>query len=223
MELTPLNRRKFLKLGGLTLGAAVLGATGLTSGCKTQPDTTIEWIDTSYGESPMSNGKILVTYATKTGSTVGVADAIGKKLAENGDIVDVKPVKDVKDLSGYRAVVIGSAINGGQWLPEAVKFVQDHAVELKKMPTAMFMVCLMALKEDEQSKAFVAEFLKDVRALVKPVSEGRFTGAYLPAKYDLFTRIGMVFFAGYLKIKPGDFRNWTAINDWAGQLRPQLN
>jgi len=217
-----MNRRKFLQTAGLTVGAALLGSSGLTAGCLPAPEATvIDTIDITYGANPM-NGKILVVYATKSGSTVGVADAIGKKLAENGASVDVKPFTAVSDLSAYRAVVIGSAVNSGQWLPEAVKFVSDHAAELKKVPTAFFLVCLMALKQDDQSKSFVNDFLKDVRSIVKPVAEGHFTGAYLPQKYDLFTRIGMTFFAGYLKIKPGDYRNWDEINSWAATTQPLL-
>jgi len=54
--------------------------------------------------------KILVTYASRTGWTVDVAEAIGKTLSENGASVDVLPMLDVKDISGYRAVVAGSAI-----------------------------------------------------------------------------------------------------------------
>ena len=61
--------------------------------------------------------KILVTYATCTGSTVGVAEAIGKTLAEQGLIVDVLPMQAVKDLSAYQAVVAGSAIQDKRWLP----------------------------------------------------------------------------------------------------------
>jgi hypothetical protein len=52
----------------------------------------------------MSN-KILVTYATCTGSTAGVAEAIGKTLAEDGTPVDVLPMLEVRDLAPYRGVV----------------------------------------------------------------------------------------------------------------------
>ncbi len=144
-------------------------------------------------------------------------------MAESGNIVDVRPVKDVKDLASYRAVVIGSAIHGGLWLPEAVKFVEDNKQTLKKMPTAFFLVCLMTLKDDEQSRTFVGDYLKDMRAVISPVSEGRFTGAYLPEKYDFWTRISMKFFVGYLKIKPGDYRSWEAVNAWAEKTQPLLN
>jgi menaquinone-dependent protoporphyrinogen oxidase len=124
----------------------------------------------------MSN-KILVTYATCTGSTVGVAEAIGKILSEGGLTVDVLPMKEVKDLTQYRAVVAGSAIQGKQWLPEAVDFVRANRAELSRKPFAAFLVCMtLAMKNGENYRPFVVEFLAPVRALVKPVSEGLFAG-----------------------------------------------
>lgn len=70
--------------------------------------------------------KNLVTYATRTGSTVGVAEAIAETLREHGAQVDVIPMQDVTDVTSYQAVVAGSAIQNRQWLPEANKFVQTH-------------------------------------------------------------------------------------------------
>jgi len=60
----------------------------------------------------MSN-KILVAYASRTGSTAEVAKAIGNTLAESGAQVDVLPMQDIKDLAPYQAVVAGCAIRGG--------------------------------------------------------------------------------------------------------------
>jgi menaquinone-dependent protoporphyrinogen oxidase len=71
----------------------------------------------------MSN-QILVAYASRAGSTAGVAEAIGQTLAESGAQVEVRPMQDVEDLAPYRAVVAGSAIQGGKWLPEAMQFMQ---------------------------------------------------------------------------------------------------
>ncbi len=84
------------------------------------------------------NDKILVTYASRTGSTAGVAEAIGKTLAESGVRVDVLPMQEVTDLAPYRAVVAGSAIQGAQWLPEALDFVRAHRAALARSPSPPF-------------------------------------------------------------------------------------
>jgi menaquinone-dependent protoporphyrinogen oxidase len=86
--------------------------------------------------------KILVTYASRGGTTTGVAEAIGKTLAESGAEVEVRPMAEVTDLSPYGAVVAGSAIQGGQWLPEAMQFVRGHQAELSSKPFAAFLVCM---------------------------------------------------------------------------------
>jgi menaquinone-dependent protoporphyrinogen oxidase len=89
----------------------------------------------------MSN-KILVAYASRAGSTAGVAEAIGQTLTESGAQVEVRPMQDIKDLAPYRAVVAGSAIQGGRWLPEAMQFMQTHRAALAQKPFAAFLVCM---------------------------------------------------------------------------------
>src|SRR5512136_1449089 len=122
------------------------------------------------GEPAMSN-QILVTYASQTGSTAGVAQAIGKTLAESGMQVDVRPMQDVHDLAPYRAVVAGSAIHGKLWLPEAMQFMQVHQAALARKPFAAFLVCMtLAMPGADKYREHVAGFMQPVRALVRPVS-----------------------------------------------------
>lgn len=167
--------------------------------------------------------KILVTYASQTGSTAGVAEAIGKTLGEGGASVDVLPMKDVRDLAPYRAVVAGSAIHGGQWLPEAMQFVRAHQSDLQVKPFAAFLVCMTLAMPKGQYREHVATWLDPVRALVKPVSEGLFAGA-------LDTK-AISSFGDRLKFRlsvilgvwaEGDHRDWNAIRAWAASLRPLL-
>jgi menaquinone-dependent protoporphyrinogen oxidase len=171
----------------------------------------------------MSN-KILVTYATCTGSTVGVAEAIGKTLSEGGLTVDVLPMKEVKDLTQYRAVVAGSAIQGKQWLPEAVDFIRANRAELSRKPFAAFLVCMtLAMKNGENYRPFVVEFLAPVRALVRPVSEGQFAGVLNISKAPSFSerikfRLSILFGVW----TEGDHRDWKAIRSWAESLAPRL-
>ena len=170
-------------------------------------------------------GKILVTYASRTGWTVGVADAIGKVLSENGQTVDVLPMREVKDLSGYKAIVAGSGINGGAWLPEGMDFLRAHQGELRKKPFAAFLVCMtLAMKNGQQYRSHVATWLDPVRSVVHPVSEGLFAGGLevrrVPSASERIKFRLSVLFGAW---KEGDHRDWEAINSWSSQLKPLLS
>jgi len=175
------------------------------------------------GETTMSN-TILVTYASRGGSTTGVAEAIGKTLTESGAQVEVRPMQDVTDLAPYRAVVAGSAIQGKQWLPEAMQFVQTHQAALTQKPFAAFLVCVtLTMKNADKYRQFVADFMQPVRALVQPVSEGLFAGVLDIGKIPSFGdrlkfRLSVVFGVW----SEGDHRDWKAIRAWAESIRPLL-
>ena len=171
----------------------------------------------------MSN-TILVTYASRAGSTAEIAETIGKTLCEGGAQVDVMPMNVVMDLSTYRAVVAGSAIRGSKWLPEAIQFTQTHQSTLNQRPFAMFTVCItLAMKNAENYRAGVADWVAPVRAIVKPLDEGFFAGILdfkkLPFNWDtLMLRLTVA-----LGIFPrGDHRDWNAIRTWAKGLSSTL-
>jgi menaquinone-dependent protoporphyrinogen oxidase len=168
--------------------------------------------------------KILVAYATCTGSTIGVAEAIGKTLTEGGLLVDVLPLKDIQDITPYQAVVAGSAIQSRQWLPEAFRFVETHKLALAQKPFAVFLVCMtLAMKNANQYRGSVSDFLQPVRALVKPVSEGLFAGALdikkVPSASDRFKFRLSVLLGVWSE---GDHRDWNAIRTWAESIQPLL-
>jgi menaquinone-dependent protoporphyrinogen oxidase len=169
------------------------------------------------------NKSILVTYATKTGSTAGVAEAIGKTLAASGATVDVRPVKSVTDVSSYHAVVIGSAINGGEWLPEAMQFLRTQQAALRQKRVATFLVCMTLAMSNEKYREHVASWMEPMRALVRPVSEGLFAGALDISKIPSFGdrlkfRLSVVFGVW----SEGDHRDWNAIRAWSEKLAPLL-
>lgn len=72
---------------------------------------------------------VLVTAATKNGSTGAIAQAIGTALTERGVPTVVMPPDEVRDIGEYDAVVLGSAVCSGHWLPAATALVErcSHA------------------------------------------------------------------------------------------------
>jgi menaquinone-dependent protoporphyrinogen oxidase len=170
------------------------------------------------------NKRILVTYASRSGSTAEIAEAIRKTLNQNSTQVDLLPMQDVKDLSQYDAVVAGSAIRGSKWLPEAMDFIRSHQAALLKKPVATFTVCIMlAMSNSNQYRQTVAGWVEPVRVQVRPVSEGLFAGRLdstkLPLTFDTL-KLQLVVALGIFP--KTDRRDWNAIQTWAENLSPLL-
>ena len=169
--------------------------------------------------------KILVTYTSRTGWTVGVAEAIASTLTQSGFLVDTLPMADAKELSAYDAVVAGSGINGAAWRPEAMQWVRDHQAELKRKPFAAFLVCMtLAMRNGERYRGNVSAWLDPVSALVRPVSKGLFAGGLDIRKVPTFKdRLGFRLSVLFGVWKEGDHRDWNAIRKWAMDLKPLLS
>ncbi len=67
--------------------------------------------------------RVLVAFASKMGSNAEIAIVIGGVLSEAGMEVDVSPARVVRDLDGYDAVVLGSALYAAHWQRDAHRFV----------------------------------------------------------------------------------------------------
>lgn len=160
----------------------------------------------------------MVAYATRAGSTGEVAEAIGEALGDAGSEVDVRLAKDGADVSPYQAVVLGSAIRVGKWLPEAVKFVEAHREALEQVPVAFFTVCMTMKDPTEENCLEVEGYTDPVREMVQPVDEGFFAGALDASKLSFVARLAMK----AMKAPEGNFRDWEAIRAWVANVRPLL-
>jgi menaquinone-dependent protoporphyrinogen oxidase len=220
MKDNSITRRKFLKTSGVVISSVVLAGSGLTLLDDHEPVDPFPIY--SIGDQNMSK-RILVTYASRTGSTAGVAEVIGQTLSNPETRVDIFPITEVKDLSPYNAVVAGSAIQGGEWLPEALDFVREHRSEFSRIPFAAFIVCMtLAMKKGDYGDQ-VKTWLNPVRTLVKPAREGFFAGSLDIAKIPSFAdrmKFRLSVMAGVWS--EGDHRDWHAIRTWAEDLTSVL-
>jgi menaquinone-dependent protoporphyrinogen oxidase len=153
---------------------------------------------------------ILVTYATRYGSTEEVADTIARTLREGGLKVDLQSMEEAGTLDNYSAVVLGAAIYNAKWHPEAHRFLSRHQDALSQRPVAIFALGPLSTSSAamRRSRRQLDKELKKYRWL-KPVALEMFAGKIDPSKLGVFAR---------LVTPASDHRDWAAIRAWANAL-----
>ncbi len=159
---------------------------------------------------------VLVAYASKHGSTQGIAERIAGKLRQMGKQVDVQPVDTVKNPGSYEAYVIGSAIYFGSWMKEATEFVHQNKTTLAGRPVWLFSVGPLGVDfmDDEQQPKEKAEF----QETIKPRDHRVFFGALDHNKLTFTERM----MTKAVRAPEGDYRNWEAIDTWAESIARDL-
>jgi menaquinone-dependent protoporphyrinogen oxidase len=207
-----ISRRDFFKVAGITMAAASLTCSGLGYAASQSPKVVIP--ETRFGKENSMDKKILITFATRAGSTADVAAAMGESLGARGFCVDVKAVKEKPLLAGYQAAILGSAIRMGNWLPEAVDFIEANQQELNQMPVALFTVHMLNSGEDETSRANRLAYLDKIRPLLNQAEE-----VYFEGKMD-FSRLSLVdrLISKMVKAVEADKRDWEKIRNWVPEM-----
>jgi len=157
---------------------------------------------------------ILVAYATKYGSTREVAEAIAHALSEQGNEVEVRPAREVKDLTGYSAVVLGGALYYFMWHRDAKRFLSRHRKALSSLPIALFALGPFNDTEEEMAsaRAPVDRYLAKAEWL-KPASVAIFGGKLDPTLLRFPENNPAM-----RNMPPSDARDWNAIRSWADGL-----
>jgi menaquinone-dependent protoporphyrinogen IX oxidase len=187
--------------------------------------------------------KILVTYATNSGSTFEVAKTIMEELQRSDAQVELLPIPKVTELASYSAVVLGAPMILG-WHRLALKFLQKNKKALATKPLAIFVTCMSLTKTGEtnvrgvpvsvdanlpkppknanrlafkERYSLVSNYLRPILDACqrKPVSVGVFGGQL---NFSQMKWWAMIFVVLILQAQAGDKRNWDAIRAWAGSL-----
>lgn len=159
--------------------------------------------------------KILVAFATRYGSTQGVAEKIAATLKEQGLAVDLYPLHEVKSLAEYSAVVLGAPLYMFHWHKDALNFLARYRAALIKMPVAIF--ALGPWHEDEKEFQEVRGQLDKELAKFSwlhpqatEIFGGKFDPNALTFPHNLIPA---------LKNMPAsDIRDWEKIRAWANKL-----
>jgi menaquinone-dependent protoporphyrinogen oxidase len=160
---------------------------------------------------------VLVAYASKHGSTQGIAERITEKLRQLGKEVEVKPLDAVEDPRSYEAFVIGSAIYYGSWLKEATEWVRRNQAILARHPVWLFSSGPLGtdVNDAEQQPKEIAEFQK----AIGPRDQRIFFGAIDHSRLSFAERM----MVKAVRAHEGDFRDWKAIEGWAESIAKDLD
>jgi len=188
--------------------------------------------------------RILVAYATMSGSTAEVAQAVGEEIAKSDFQVDVLPIDKVGDVDGYDGIVVGAPMIMG-WHRGALRFLKENKRTFQRIPLAVFVVAMSLTEASDMSVGDVDIYVDD-KLPKQPHKEGvlnfreRYAriGNYLrpilraaspsePASIGVFGgrleygRLkwwAVLFVMLVVQAPAGERRNWPAIRSWAAGL-----
>jgi menaquinone-dependent protoporphyrinogen oxidase len=164
--------------------------------------------------------KVLVTAASRHGSTAEIAESIGDVLRSRGFEVTIAPPEDVAALSGFEAVVLGSAVYMGHWLAPAIQLADRIGAELAGRPVWLF----SSGPVGDPSSKFAQQMdvdpvdLQAVQKATGAQEHKRFSGKLDRHNLRGIQRAGLSLFRGL----QGDFRDWQGIREWAASIADQL-
>ena len=164
-------------------------------------------------------GSVLVGYATRSGSTQEVAEAVAATLRESRLEVDLQPMRNVRTLNGYRMLVLGAPLYMFRWHKDALAFLSRYKEATKKLSVAVFALGPFH-DEEKEWQSVRAQFDKELARFpwFAPVTRKVFGGKFDPTKLHF----PMNLIPALKKMPASDIRNWDAIRVWASDLAAKL-
>ncbi len=153
----------------------------------------------------------LIIVASRHGSTLEIGEVVAKTLRAKGVTCDVRRPEDIRDaevFANYDAVIVGSPVYTGRWLPEARDLVEKYDEQLQQRQVWMFSSGLA----DSPSKASnrPAE-TQDRMQVIGAIGHKHFAGRLDLSVLNFAERAIIAAARG----KQGDRRDMLAVTKWA--------
>ena len=160
--------------------------------------------------------KVLVTGASKHGSTREIADGIAEELRAAGLKADLCDAGSVTGIDGYDAIIIGSAIYMGSWMSDAKHLVERFQPHLASLPVWLFSSGPLGADDPQPAgdPSGVPDLIEQTHARGHRVFTGKLDHGDLGFGERMITKM--------VHAPEGDFRDWEAIRSWAREIAVEL-
>ena len=207
--------KKYFSIPGLMLAlVALLMSASPGYGYREKPADLVSDNSCTHGVK-----KILVTYDTEHGATSIVAKKVFDTLCQEDFSVDLIFVEnfDPAEILNYDAIVIGSPIYIGKWLPGIKKLLKRSHATIAQIPSAFFITCTYVKGEDdtpERHAHAIELYIDPVLSKypdIQPIDKGVLAGEFQYAElYPL-----QFFLMKLAKFEEGNFIDTAKIEAWA--------
>jgi menaquinone-dependent protoporphyrinogen oxidase len=159
--------------------------------------------------------QVLVTVASRHGSTREIGEVVAEVLRNSGFDVDVTDPDEVEDLDRYDAVVLGSSVYLGRWAASARALVD----RLTMRPHVMVWLFSSGPVGNPPTPVGDPEEVLELIARLGARGHRTFPGRLDPHTLGLAERAAVA----VVRAQSGDFRAWQQIEDWARAIAADLH
>lgn len=169
--------------------------------------------------------RVPIVYASVHGSTAEVAHFIADTIAARGVEAIVTTAEQAPPLEGFDALILGSAVHNGLWLPEMEVFVRKSRRILAEKPLYLWLSCMRAIEPG--GYAYVTDnYLPNLLSRTLSFRRiGIFAGKVDKATVnpeEIWTLTFRYDGAGEPLRLVGDHRDWASIRAWAERIADDL-
>jgi menaquinone-dependent protoporphyrinogen oxidase len=151
---------------------------------------------------------VLITAATRHGSTMQIARIIGAILQDRGIDTDIVEPDSVSSLADYDGVVLGSAVYMGRWLEPARQVIGRCSGDFVGRTVWLFSSGPLGEPAKPHGEPVDVERM---RAATGAIDHKVFPGRLVKAELRLAEKV----VAGGVHAPEGDFRSWDDVVTWA--------